>query len=391
MITTSIIFDRKHRAGRDGDGIVEIRVIHGRKSHYISTGVKVRASEWKAGMAVNRPDAQMLNRRIAAIYEKVCAEVEYCIANGIPVTAEGIRHSVWGADGGGSGATFMDWIRRQVDLLNLAEGTVKHYRTLLLRLDEFGRMQRWPDVTPENVYEFDAWLHQRTTSGGGRISDAGVYKYHKCLKAMMNRAHQFGKIDANPYDRVKFKRGEKQNVEYLTEDEMQRFADVQVPDGTLLSRAKDLFVFQMYTGLSYSDTQAFDFSQYRKVGDTWRHTGERIKTGVAYVSQLLPPAVAVLEKYGFTLPRIDNADYNHQLKALGLMAGITTPLHSHLARHTFATWMLRSGAKIENVSKMLGHTNLTQTLKYAKVLAESVHDDFDKVAEKMKKNKKRHP
>ena len=386
MITTNIIFDRKHRAGKDGEGIIEIRVINDRKPHYVSSGIKVRSSEWKAGMVVNRPDAQLLNRRIATIYEKVCAEVEYCIANNIPVTTEGIKHGVWGTDeAAGSGATFMDWLKRQVDLLSLAPGTVKHYRTLLQRLDEFGRMQRWADVTPENVYEFDAWLHQRTTPGGGRITDAGVYKYHKCLRAMLNRAFQFGKTDSNPYERVKFKKGEKQNVEYLTEDEMQAFMDVRVPDGTLLSRAKDLFVFQMYTGLSYSDTQAFDFSQYRKVGDTWRHTGERIKTGVAYVSQLLPPAVSVLEKYGFTLPRIDNADYNHQLKALGLMAGITTPLHSHLARHTFATWMLRSGAKIENVSKMLGHTNLTQTLKYAKVLAQSVHDDFDKVAEKMKK------
>jgi hypothetical protein len=32
---------------------------------------------------------------------------------------------------------------------------------------------------------------------------------------------------------------------------------------------------------------------------------------------------------------------------------------------------------------MLGHTNITQTQRYAKVLAESVHEDFDKVAEKM--------
>jgi site-specific recombinase XerD len=65
------------------------------------------------------------------------------------------------------------------------------------------------------------------------------------------------------------------------------------------------------------------------------------------------------------------------------MAGISTPLHSHLARHTFATYMLRNGAKIENVSRMLGHTNITQTQRYAKVLAESVHEDFDRVAEKM--------
>ena len=83
------------------------------------------------------------------------------------------------------------------------------------------------------------------------------------------------------------------------------------------------------------------------------------------------------------VPRINNADYNHQLKALGLLAGIKTRLHSHLARHTFATYMLRNGAKIENVSRMLGHTNITQTQRYAKVLAQSVHDDFDMIAEKL--------
>jgi site-specific recombinase XerD len=64
------------------------------------------------------------------------------------------------------------------------------------------------------------------------------------------------------------------------------------------------------------------------------------------------------------------------------MAGIQVPLHSHLARHTFATWMLRNGAKIENVSRMLGHTNIRQTQRYAKMLAESVHEDFDKVEKK---------
>jgi site-specific recombinase XerD len=67
-----------------------------------------------------------------------------------------------------------------------------------------------------------------------------------------------------------------------------------------------------------------------------------------------------------------------------MAAGISTPLHSHLARHTFATWMLSNGAKIENVSRMLGHTNITQTQRYAKVLAKDVHDDFDKAKERLK-------
>jgi integrase len=135
--------------------------------------------------------------------------------------------------------------------------------------------------------------------------------------------------------------------------------------------------------------QAFDAGDYKFDGKAWKHVGERIKTGVPYVSQLLPPAVKILEKYGWEIPQLSNADYNRHLKALGQMAGIKTRLHSHLARHTFATYMLRNGVKIENVSKMLGHTNITQTQRYAKVLAQSVHDDFDMIAEKLETKKRK--
>ena len=58
-----------------------------------------------------------------------------------------------------------------------------------------------------------------------------------------------------------------------------------------------------------------------------------------------------------------------------------------MGRHTFATWMLSNDAKIENVSRMLGHTNIVQTQRYAKVLAKDVYDDFDMVAEKLKTKK----
>lgn len=86
-------------------------------------------------------------------------------------------------------------------------------------------------------------------------------------------------------------------------------------------------------------------------------------------------------------PKINNVQYNESLKVIGKALGIKTTLHSHLARHTFATRMLAMGAKIENVSKMLGHTNIKQTQRYAKVLAESVYDDFEMVRKKLKDKK----
>lgn len=389
-ITNSIVWDHRGRVPDGGKGQLEIRVTIARKSYYFGTGIKCRRSEFVAGQIVNCPGARQLNDRLAIIYSKVLACVNACIESGSQIDTEGIRKMVWQAsESVNDEPTLITWIEQQVPMLNLADGTKKHYHTLIVRLIEYDKLRRWQDVTIENIYLWDAWLHQLKAQDGGRISDGGVFTYHKCLKALLNRAKDFGKISENPYVslRGKFKRGEKESVEYLTEDEMRQFESIILPAGSMLDIAHDLFIFQMYTGLSFSDAQAFDINNYKWDGKRWVNNGERIKTGVPYVSSILPPALRVLEKYDMRVPRINNADYNHQLKALGLLAGIKTRLHSHLARHTFATYMLRNGAKIENVSRMLGHTNITQTQRYAKVIAQSVHDDFDMIAEKLSGHK----
>lgn len=405
-ITNAIVWDHRGRVPDGGNGQLEVRVTVNRKSYYFGTGVRCRKSDFVAGRVVNCPGANGMNERIGIVYNKVLALVNACVDAGEPINTEEIRRQVWQTvEAQSDEPVFMDWLAEQVQILGVSEGTRKHYDPLLTRLEAFGRMKRWQDVTVENIANFDAWLHcitkplsdARRKAGAKpeKMSDAAIYNYHKCLKALLNRALSFGKIDANPYDRLKgkFKRGEKENVEYLTEEEMKRFEAIILPKGSELDVVHDLFVFQMFTGLPYSDMQAFNASDYKWDGKAWKHVGERIKTGVPYVSQLLPPAVKVLEKYGWEIPQLSNADYNRHLKALGQMAGIKTRLHSHLARHTFATYMLRNGVKIENVSKMLGHTNITQTQRYAKVLAESVHEDFDMIAEKLetKKRKKSNP
>jgi integrase len=387
MVTTKIIFDRKKQAGKDGFGTIEIRITIARKSLYISTGVRVREREWKAGMIVNRSDAPILNERLATIWEIVNREANDAIKNGVAINLDAIKEKVWGVkDAATEDPLFLEWVEKQIDILNIAPGTRRQYRSLLIRLTEFDRLRRWNDVTAENIVEFDVFLHRRKKKDGAVLIDSAVFKYHRNLKALLNRAVTFGKIDRNPYDllRGKFKRGDRENLDYLTEDEMKTIEEMELPDDEKMQKARDLFVFQMYTGLSYSDAEAFDISQYRKSGDTYVRVAERIKTGVPYVSQLLPPAIAILEKYDFQIPQIENHVYNRALKSIGMSAKIQIPLHSHLARHTFATWMLRNGAKIENVSRMLGHTNIRQTQRYAKVLAKSVHEDFEMIAKKMK-------
>ena len=92
---------------------------------------------------------------------------------------------------------------------------------------------------------------------------------------------------------------------------------------------------------------------------------------------LLSPAMEILKKYDYVLPIISNQQYNLRLKIVADYAGLDRNLTVHMSRHTFATMCLNNGVKMENVSKMLGHTNVRTTQQYAKVLNAEVEKDFE--------------
>ena len=390
MITTNIVFDHKKRGKDTDERPLEVRITIDGKSYYVNTGIKVRRSEWKAGVIVNRPNSDKMNTRLNLIYSKIEDEVNACIAEGRNIDVADIRRRAWVMQVDDESTSLLDWISEQIDMLTFASGTLQHYRTMQTRLIEFDGIRRWKDLTIENIYKWDAWLHKlRNQKDDDTISDGAIYNYHKCLKALLNRAVLFGRLDQNPYDRLrgKFKRGDRERIDYLTEDEMAAIESLHPKPGSKMSIARDLFVFQMWTGLSFADAQNFSIEDYKLIDGVWRNVGERIKTGVPYTSQLLPPVVEILERWNWKVPKFDNGYYNNFLKLIGEACGIERPLHSHMARHTFATWMLRHGVPIEHVSKMLGHTNIKQTQRYAKIVAADIHDDFDKIAKKLNTKK----
>ena len=402
MITKKLVFDHRGRTSEKNEGPIELRVTVNSKPYYINTGVRVRSDQFNGERVVNHRDARLLNERLKDVVMNIELAVNECIKKELPIDVAQIKRQAYNVEEKAkhNETAMIDWIDEQIPQLNIKSGTRERYCVTVRRMREYGGLMRWDDLTVENIYKWDSWLHKikKPVSNGdvqaGRdvvcIGEAAVYNYHRTLRSLLSRAVKLGVIEANVYDRIRgeFHKGIKENVEYLTEDEISAIESLRPLDGTQMAMARDLFVFQMYTGLSYSDAQAFDIRDYKKVDGKWVNVGERIKTGVSYVSVLLPQAVDVLERYGWQVPKVNNIQYNASLKVIQQALGIRTKLHSHLARHTFATRALRLGAKIENVSRMLGHTNITQTQKYAKVLAQSVHDDFELINEKLNNNEK---
>ena len=400
MIQISLVFDHHHRTPKGEEGPIEVRVTVNRKPYYINTGVRVKKGRLVANTVRDdekSTNADILNARLTIITRFVEKEINKCLEEKKPIGVAEIRQKIWDIvpdEENKDEPTMIKWIKSYIATANVSKSTRKRYITVCNCLLSYGKMVQWDQLTVENIYAWDVWLRQRTIpltenqkAAGvteAHISNDSAYNYHKVLKAAINKAMKFDIVTANPYEKMKgvFRRDNREKVDYLTEEQMQKILELTPIPGSQAAMARDLFILQMFTGLGYADTQIFDIGQYKEVNGRWRFIGERVKTGVPYVSMLLPPVVEVLKRNGWKVPKMNNQRYNQMLKVIGMVIGVER-LHSHMGRHSFATWMLSQGAKIENVSRMLGHTTVKQTERYAKVLATDIYDEYDKVADKL--------
>ena len=153
-----------------------------------------------------------------------------------------------------------------------------------------------------------------------------------------------------------------------------------------METSRDVFLFACYTGTAYCDLMALRLEHLVRddEGALWLKFS-RQKTGVLCRIKLLPEALQLMNKLhdesrDTLLPHIHYITYQSHLKALRLRAGITLPFTSHTARHTFATLItLEQGVPIETVSKMLGHSTVRMTERYAKVTPQKLFEEFDRL------------
>ncbi|WP_261376477.1 site-specific integrase [Gillisia sp. Hel_I_86] len=125
-------------------------------------------------------------------------------------------------------------------------------------------------------------------------------------------------------------------------------------------------------------------------GRDWIHCF-REKSQTPMKIPLLEKAKTILNKYSasnnseFLLPIFSNQKTNKYLKDIASQCGIHKKLSFHVARHTFAmTVTLSNGVPIETVSKLLGHTKLTTTQIYARVIDTKISSDIDILRKKLK-------
>ena len=68
---------------------------------------------------------------------------------------------------------------------------------------------------------------------------------------------------------------------------------------------------------------------------------------------------------------------NFQLNQMGKKMKLPFPLSFHLSRHSFATNALNNGMRIEHVSKLMDHQDISTTQIYAKIISEELDKAVD--------------
>lgn len=215
------------------------------------------------------------------------------------------------------------------------------------------------DITPS----FCTGYHNYCMSS---LKSSTVAKELKMFKRVLQFAVSERYIDVNPFN-IKIKT-DKLEYHPLTPQEIEVLWNHKITNERI-EKVRDLFVFQCYTGLSYCDMATLTKDD---IVDGVIYKNRR-KTDVKSIIPLLPVSKTILEKYDYNLPVISNQKYNQYLKALGDLCECRMTLHSHLARHTYATLLLNKGVDMVTVSKTMGHSNskITESI-YAEMRKETV-------------------
>ena len=377
-VNLTLVYDRKKKASKQRMGVVELVITSGNIRRYVSTGVMLYPKEWSNGSVVGRKDFKELNDRIQIIKKK-CSEIinqmidEGCFdVNAVPGMLKG---SIMQQE------TFIAYAEElaQRRYKNITKGTKGHYELLFKFLKEWKGIVYFSDVTERNILKMDDEL----TSRG--LKECSRWNYHKIIKTFILQAVEDGLVKRNPYSRLDIKRGNEDGLtRFLTPAEFHRFESCVIPIERL-RRVRDLFVFQTYTMMAYSDLAKFDFGKCVNVKGQMVYKACRQKTGQEFTIVLLQPAMAILKRYGNKLPIISNVKYNEYLKAAVLYAHIDKPVTTHWARHTGATMLLNEGKfPMHVIQHILGHASIRETERtYAKLMDDTIVETMVNYQKKM--------
>lgn len=375
-----------------GEAPIYFRIIKDRKTTYISSGISVKPNYWdenKSRVKKNHADSEIINKYLLQKEKDI---VDNVIKN-YKYEPKRIKQEVFDKNTTNffefSEPIIMDYKSKGFQKSNRIEATI-------LKLKEFSKSSTlyFNEIDLEFIIKFKLFLKAKN------YSDKTVSDYLKYFKLILKKAVQDKVIlyTNNPFLHFKIGRGNSKVRLFLIQEELDKLInlDLKSKDEILV---RDLFIFGCYCGgIRFSDilslkNKNFDGSHISFISRKTT-TQQRFKVpsiGVEIINKykqsqnensfIFPVFKDGLdienEKEFYTNKMNSNSKINKQLKLLLVKAGIHKYITFHCSRHTFATLAISKEISIEKVSKILGHSSVSTTQIYAKILNKDVDKAMD--------------
>lgn len=399
-----------------------LRITKNRKSTY-KTLLHVSPSCWdaKGQRVIRHPNADLFNAVISRKRAEIEREACLLALSDNEVSIGAIRNKI----NDHMAMDFLEYAYRHCRSL-MAEkyGTYLRLRSVLNKLRGFVGAGGLPvrDITEDFIRRYEHYLSSEV--GSSRNTIAMSMKFISKILGDIYRQYELDET-ANPFRKIKF-HFEPSSRQYLLAEEVAAIRDLPLKAGGALDQAREIFIFECYSGLRISDILTLRWENISPDGISvrMRKTGKvisvplqrtvqeilarraRLRDGSENVSRCKGPACGVCGSDGvgrsggadgsgvgseldggfvFGYLKFDSANpgskeltkaigaatasINRSLKTIAAMAGLSKPISTHIGRHSFATMLLTSGIDLPVIQELMGHHDVKVTQIYAKVIS----------------------
>lgn len=367
---------RPSKVNKLGTAPIELSLNIDGKRTYVQLKLRCSPEDYKTAMAGE--GCTHILEYVTACRKRLDELIVEYTKEGVPISAESLKRGFNRTSSeltlGDLFAEFLGMVEKRRRNDEITQDTYNRYvKTTKMFLEDSGLDETVPakDVILQHLLKYQVSLNSR-------IDFATSANYLQKIKSIFKYGFETGKIPANPSYGLKINKGIKDEVQYLTPEELLMIRNKQfIPR---LQEVADVFLFCCYTGLSFSDVSQLtpeDFKYDR--GYTYVYK-KRQKTEVYFLAVLFEEATAIAEKYSYRLPQKSNQRTNAYLKEIQTLCGIEKSLHFHMARHTAACYYInhRPALPNETIQRIFGWTDERQLRHYAKLFNGTVFDDLDK-------------
>lgn len=272
----------------------------------------------------------------------------------------------------GSNISFVDFVLQELGQLQVKKNTKRDYLDSLEVVKKYEPDVLLKQIDLEWLRRFEQWLTY--TTGRGINSRAHDFVM---IRRFVNIALEKKLIKEYPFKNFKIRK-EKSDIEYLLEPDLQKLIALYDKRelSTRLQRVLGNFIFTCITGIAGDDMRNKDRLQL--MGN--KLSFKRGKTGAPITIPLSSTALRIYEDIKDANLKKDINRVNNDLREIMQHKDvkINKNITYHCGRHTFAVISLLKGIPLVVIQKVLGHSTITTTEIYAKVVDDLVEREMKK-------------